>query len=512
MKQGSIKRALAITRANLPLLPVLSALIIGQVAGLFGLPSFLLALFAALTAVAFSPGEAARKMLSLAVFISGGASVLLTVNNPRPISPNGDSPYLAYVISEPRHPRPGEVTLNLQLMAWRGIRESSAPNARSFLAYCRAVDLPWRNVSHLKQGDSAIVYARVTPIVAKGPISYDSSLIRKGFSATCKIRWSSLPQSREENWLHILRHVIAQRVQAVLGKGERAGLFLSMGLGFRDHLSSRTEESFRRTGLSHLLVLSGYQVTLLFVMLYSGLFSLFKLFPRFSRHFNCRTFSSITALIFSAFFVLITSPETSSIRAVIAASLVTISRELERGGGFFHGMTFSLLVICIIWPASFLDPGLQLTYAALLGIGLGGFLEGRTTLRSYLLASGYISIFTSIAVLIWFDGISLLGFIVNPLLAPILSFLSCNVGFVALALALTGEQLLSTLLMNFIGDGLELMRDGIVAMSQMPLAYLKPQGISWAVVFTILSAAGAAIITKQVRRHLQNAAYRSTRL
>jgi ComEC/Rec2-related protein len=283
-----------------------------------------------------------------------------------------------------------------------------------------------------------------------------------------------------------LRSDLRQSVEATLGSGERSGLVLSLLLGQRDVLSRETEAAFKRTGLAHLLVVSGYQVTLVFYAAF-GLFSflLLRLLPVASH--RVRFFwTASCALLVTVFFMLLIGIDGPSLRAVVAVTAFVLTLAFERRHSMYQAILVALFVVTVVWPGSFLEPGVQLTFAALFGLALGA---GKGV-RSYLKACCLASLFTSIVVLYWFEQFSLLGFILNPILAPLISVLSCYGGGVAVILNLAAFELpLKTTALL-----LEYSRDLVVWFSGIQYGFYELEGGTKMAVLLILSGVGVMVV------------------
>jgi len=352
--------------------------------------------------------------------------------------------FLAKVDGPVRRPNPGGVSLALRIIST--LEEPGSQKLVGKRVLCKAVELPWKNIDGVREGDYLQINASFYPIVrTENPFSYSATLWRHGFSARCKIRAASERLAHQSNSFESLRELIFDRSTKSLGNNERAGLVLSMGFGFDDMLSADTEAAFRATGLTHLLVFSGYQVVVFALSVYFLLMllvrALFRLRPAFfsmlATHLSLRSLAMLASILVSAVFVCVAGLQPSSVRAVTASFLGAGAFYLERGGGFFCSIIVSLFILCLIWPACFFEPGVDLTYAALIGIFLGSAAK-RSPIYCYLAVNYYVWVLTSIVTLAWFDFISPLGIIFNLVLAPIASFIACNLGLFALFVHLLG--------------------------------------------------------------------------
>lgn len=337
----------------------------------------------------------------------------------------------AEVNEVPRRPKPELMMLSLKLQKLRQVKSKKDNELNGEKIYCRAINLPWRNTSKIEVGDYISARIMLFPLKSKAA----EYLKRHGYIAQCKVIYVALLKNGKPAPFYSLKKKLASNVRAVLGDNERSAIFLASSLGFRDVISSRLENGYRKTGLSHLLVLSGYQITLMFYFLYCIFGIPIRLFPPSYKWLFLRHITAFLALVGSLLFIALAGIEGSSLRAGIAALMTFLTKTFERSSSMFHSVTVAFLLMSILWPGSFMEPGLQLTFAALLGINTAAFLGNMDrTVTLYLRVCFYASLFTAPFVLYWFDYLSLIGVAANPVLAPIVSVVGCKVGFIAIAL------------------------------------------------------------------------------
>ncbi|USN89210.1 MAG: ComEC/Rec2 family competence protein [Candidatus Nomurabacteria bacterium] len=138
------------------------------------------------------------------------------------------------------------------------------------------------------------------------------------------------------------------------------GLGEGLLLGVKSALGDEIESDFRRTGIVHIVVLSGYNVMLVvsFIIL---CFSYF--FPR--------TWRIVFAIVAIVLFALIVGLSATVVRASVMASLVLFAELLGRRYNVLRALLFAGVVMLIINPYLLLyDIGFQLSFMATLGLVL----------------------------------------------------------------------------------------------------------------------------------------------
>lgn len=141
---------------------------------------------------------------------------------------------------------------------------------------------------------------------------------------------------------------------------EHAGLLNGMLIGSREGLTEKMKEDFSRSGLSHLVAVSGANVA--FIM--APLVFLFK-----KLRIKRRLYSFII-IWFLFMFLFVTGFDPSVVRAVIMADVVLIGRILIREPDLYTAIAASALILMLYNPYSLFDIGFQLSYAATIALVL----------------------------------------------------------------------------------------------------------------------------------------------
>lgn len=335
-----------------------------------------------------------------------------------------DAVILGEISSPPRRPRPGEIVFELTTIG----------DSKSVRLRCRAIDLPWRNAAELQEGDIVSVRGSIRPVERPlNPLSWGGWLWRNGVAGECKARFVSRALDRAPPFLSRIRAYVLDLVRDRVGDNRGSALFLSMALGYHDILSPTVEGAFQALGLTHLLVVSGYQVSLVFGLVVR-LASLIGTRLSLGRH--ARLWIMGAAFLCALLYVLLIGAEMSAVRALIAAGCVCAHLLTETGARFAQRWGIALFVMQMVWSWCILEIGVILTFAALLGIGLGVQLGAGRQVSTYLWVTVAAWVCTSFVVVCWSGSFSVVSLLLNFLLAAPWSMLNCTAGFVGLLLLL----------------------------------------------------------------------------
>ncbi|HEX3686300.1 MAG TPA: ComEC/Rec2 family competence protein [Gaiellaceae bacterium] len=228
-----------------------------------------------------------------------------------------------------------------------------------------------------------------------------------------------------------LRRVLVRSIAPGL-RGERRGIVEGVVLGDEQSLSDDLRRRFRASGLYHLLAVSGQNV----VLVAGGALALAWLLgiPRW--------LGEIGALVAIAAYVLAVGAQPSVIRAGVAGALVSLAWLAARPADRWYFCLLGVLVLLAWNPYTLLDPGFQLSFAAVAAIFV---LAPRVlkTLEGYPLPgalAGVVAVSTACglatAPILWlqFHALPLLTVPANALAAPVvppllaLAFASALVG------------------------------------------------------------------------------------
>ncbi len=209
-----------------------------------------------------------------------------------------------------------------------------------------------------------IVRAQMTfrPLLGKFP-GYQKYLENQDIFVTTRVR--SLELVRHEwnfkgqtlRWREQLkRKILKQMPDEKIG-----GLVVAMLLGDRSGLSQATKESFRKSGLSHILAISGLHIGIIYLFLCS-LLSFFDLLP------SGKTIRTILILLVLWMFAFITGSSPSVCRAVMMISLISLGKLFFRETSGLNLLATTALFLLIVDPRVLFQVGFQLSFSAVAGI------------------------------------------------------------------------------------------------------------------------------------------------
>jgi competence protein ComEC len=129
-------------------------------------------------------------------------------------------------------------------------------------------------------------------------------------------------------------------------------------IGERDEISKEVIEAFQRTGLVHILAVSGSNVGFIALIVLVAL-SLLRVPKRWH---------PIFLLIGIGFYMFLTGAQPPVVRASIMAAVIILSQSFERDADIYNSLGVAALIILLWQPLQLLQLGFQLTFVAVIGI------------------------------------------------------------------------------------------------------------------------------------------------
>ncbi len=143
--------------------------------------------------------------------------------------------------------------------------------------------------------------------------------------------------------------------------GDASALAIGVLTGNKIDIPRRIQNSFSKTGLSHVLAVSGLHMSILVL-------SLYKLLRKLSG--RCRKAVEPVCIIAAVLYAGITGFSPSATRACIMLSVMLVGKLISRRADTLNSMGFAALIIAVINPYAVTDWSFMLSFSATLGIVL----------------------------------------------------------------------------------------------------------------------------------------------
>lgn len=191
---------------------------------------------------------------------------------------------------------------------------------------------------------------------------YQMYLAKDGIYYLCKSakieRISAGEGSSAYGWLIWIKNELQERIEKLL-PAPQSGLLIGLLLGGNDKVSKDVQEDFSKTGLTHIVAVSGYNVTI--IAEYLMLFGIFVGLWRKQAFW--------LALVGIIVFVTMIGLPASAVRAGVMGMLILWAMKNGRLASAQNAIIFSAVAMLLINPLLLRwDVGFQLSFLATLGI------------------------------------------------------------------------------------------------------------------------------------------------
>ncbi|MDP9961301.1 ComEC/Rec2 family competence protein [Chryseobacterium lathyri] len=253
---------------------------------------------------------------------------------------------------------------------------------------------------------------------------YNKYLKRKNIEYQCYLSKGIF--SAERNDLNLNERIqhrrleILQKIDKVEMSPKTQEFLKGIILADRTEMDSETVEDFNRSGMVHLLAISGTHIVVIFGMFYF-------LLTRFSP-LRFRKYAVISSIFFIWLFAIFIGFGNSVMRSCMMLTVYYVYVLLQRKPDLLHSLSLSAMIILVIDTQQLFDVGFQLSFLAVLGI----FWLNQPLLKYFPRQNGYfkklicntitISLSAQLAtlplVLYYFHQFSLVSVPANMLIVP----------------------------------------------------------------------------------------------
>ncbi len=141
----------------------------------------------------------------------------------------------------------------------------------------------------------------------------------------------------------------------------QAGLLVGILLGDEQGISPALERDFRRVGASHIIAISGFNMVVISAIVMRVFSSVLG---------RDKAPAALGAILFIAVYSLMVGASAGILRAALMCSLLVVGQQLRRNTFVPTSLAFATLCLSMLDPNVLLDIGFQLSFFAVLGLGL----------------------------------------------------------------------------------------------------------------------------------------------
>lgn len=273
---------------------------------------------------------------------------------------------------------------------------------------------------------------------------YEAWLLERGLRATGYVRAAPPPERLAvgEGGLmaavHRLRADIRDRFLAVLGEAPYAGVLVALTVGDQRAIPSAQWEVFRRTGISHLVSISGMHVSFVALVVGGALAFVWRRVPALVLRLPARRAGALAAMLAALAYALLAGMGIPVQRALIMLAVVAAALLFGREPAPSRVLALALLGVLVVDPWGVLSAGFWLSFGAVAVILflLGGRIGAAGGWRAAVRVQLGITLATLPVLLALFQSFSLVSPLANALAIPLVSFVVTPLALLAMLLPL----------------------------------------------------------------------------
>jgi len=273
-----------------------------------------------------------------------------------------------------------------------------------------------------------------------GGFDYERWLFIEGIGATGYVRPYPKPVllGRESirRSLSVWRQDISDRLSLALRNNKNIALIKALTIGDGSSITRKQWDIFRKTGTTHLVVISGSHIGLVAGLVY---FLVLKLWARTGvLSWSPQKVAAVTAMLIAVFYAGLAGFSVPTQRAVIMLTIVMLAIIRQRNIRPFNTLAIAMFAVLVPEPAAVLSAGFWLSFLAvgLIVYSVAGRLGQPGYLSGLIKLNWVTSVGLSPLLLLFFQQVSLISPLANLCAVPIISFLVVPLSLAAIVLML----------------------------------------------------------------------------
>lgn len=165
------------------------------------------------------------------------------------------------------------------------------------------------------------------------------------------------------DWLENMRTRIAARIRAAIG-GAEGEIAAALIIGVRAGIPEEVNEALRRTGLAHVLSISGLHMALVAATIMGILRAGFACFPDFASRRPVKKYAAAVALVAAAGYLLVSGAQVAAQRSFIMLAVMLVALLFDRAALTMRNLAISAIVVLALSPHEVMGPSFQMSFAA----------------------------------------------------------------------------------------------------------------------------------------------------
>jgi len=256
-------------------------------------------------------------------------------------------------------------------------------------------------------------------------------MLERAVAASGYVREQPLPRRLDARaatptaWIAATRAAIRQRIVATLGDAPYAGVIAALVIGDQRSIPYAQWRTFTRTGVNHLLSISGLHVTMIAALAGWAVAFGWRRWPRAAERLPARQAGLLAAVLAASMYAVLAGFQVPAQRTLFMLGVLALAFWGRREPRPFSALAWALFAVLLIDPWAVLSAGFWLSFGAMAAILWVTF--GRVALPGRLRAWGSVQAAVTLALapvlLLLFQQVSIVSPLANAIAIPVVSWL-----------------------------------------------------------------------------------------
>jgi len=259
---------------------------------------------------------------------------------------------------------------------------------------------------------------------------YEAWLLERGIGATGYVSARVVPTrlaefvARPAYVIERLRERVREKFRDDLPDHRYAGVLIALAIGDQRAIRPDDWQTFTRTGVNHLMSISGLHVTMVSGLAALAVFWLWRRSAALTLGLPARKTAAVAALAAALLYCLLAGFAIPAQRTLYMVAVAAAALWLDRMQSPFKVLSVALLAALIADPWAVISPGFWLSFGAVAAILYSGVdaYRGAEWLRAWARMQWAVTLGLAPLLLVLFKQVSLVSPIANAIAIPVVSF------------------------------------------------------------------------------------------
>ena len=250
--------------------------------------------------------------------------------------------------------------------------------------------------------------------------------------------------------IEAVRERVQSRISQLLKGRPYAGVLQALVMGDESEITQEDWQVFLRTGINHLMSISGLHITMLSGIAFAFVMALWRRSSKFTLKLPARKAAVVAGVLVALSYALVAGFSVPTQRTVYMLMVFAFALWSNKPVDIGKVLAYALFVVALLDPWAVLAPGFYLSFGAvaIIAYALGGRLGQSHWFTAAVRTQWVVTLGLVPLLLLMFQQISLISPVANALAIPIVSLLVVPLSLLGAILPIDGALLLAHWLMQ----------------------------------------------------------------